>query len=65
MTAWSPWKRRLCFALPFMMRALLCILRYSHYGGGDPDSFIHVIMQVTVYTTQFIFEIIIKCHHIV
>jgi len=45
MKAWSPWRRRLCFAMPFLMRALLCVLRYSPYGGGHPDSFIHCIMQ--------------------
>lgn len=46
MKAWSPWRRRLCFAMPFLMRALLCVLRYSPYGGGHPDSFFHCIMQV-------------------
>ncbi|XP_054266798.1 progestin and adipoQ receptor family member 4 [Macrosteles quadrilineatus] len=45
MNAWSPWKRRLCFATPFLMRSVLCILRYSRFGGGHPDSFIHCVMQ--------------------
>jgi hypothetical protein len=39
MTAWSPWERRLCFLLPFMMRLLLWCLRVSSYGGGDPAAF--------------------------
>nr|CAD7424877.1 unnamed protein product [Timema monikensis] len=45
MTAWSPWERRLCFLLPFMMRVLLFILRNSSYGGGDPTGMMHVVLQ--------------------
>ncbi|KAJ4433698.1 hypothetical protein ANN_16009 [Periplaneta americana] len=45
LTAWSPWERRLCFLLPFVMRLLLCGLRYSPLGGGDPASLVHVILQ--------------------
>jgi len=55
LTAWSPWERRLCFLLPFVMRVLLCGLRYSPLGGGDPASFVHVVLQV-----RFVLEI----HHI-
>lgn len=46
MTAWSPWERRLCFLLPFSMRMVLCAVRFSNLGGGDPNSFIHLILQV-------------------
>jgi hypothetical protein len=46
LTAWSPWERRLCFLLPFVMRVLLCGLRYSPLGGGDPSSLVHVVLQV-------------------
>ncbi|KAL1123221.1 hypothetical protein AAG570_002308 [Ranatra chinensis] len=46
MVASSPWKRRLCFTLPFLMRNLLCILRYSSYGGGSPQAMGSVILQV-------------------
>ncbi|KAJ9584372.1 hypothetical protein L9F63_021283, partial [Diploptera punctata] len=48
LTAWSPWERRLCFLLPFVMRLLLCGLRYSPFGGGDPASLVHVILQDAV-----------------
>ncbi|KAG8228976.1 hypothetical protein J437_LFUL009534 [Ladona fulva] len=41
LTAWSPWERRLCFALPFCMRAFLCCLRSSGIGGGDPAAMTH------------------------
>lgn len=46
MTAGSPWQRRLCFALPFLMRVLLTILRISRFGGGNPTAMIHVFLQV-------------------
>lgn len=45
MTAWSPWERRLCFLLPFSMRMLLCALRVSSLGGGDPEALTHVFLQ--------------------
>lgn len=45
MTAWSPWERRLCFLLPFSMRMVLCGIRFSNIGGGDPASFVHLILQ--------------------
>ncbi|XP_049776787.1 progestin and adipoQ receptor family member 4 [Schistocerca nitens] len=45
LTAWSPWERRLCFLLPFVMRQFLCLLRMSPIGGGDPATLIHVILQ--------------------
>lgn len=48
MTAWSPWERRLCFLLPFSMRMLLCGLRVSSFGGGDPASLTHVFLQDVV-----------------
>lgn len=48
LTAWSPWERRLCFLLPFVMRVLLCGLRYSPLGGGDPASLVHVVLQDAV-----------------
>ncbi|KAI5750330.1 hypothetical protein M8J76_014733 [Diaphorina citri] len=41
----TPWSRRICFALPFMMRNLLCLLRLTKYGGGAPDSLIPTILQ--------------------
>ncbi|KAJ8968924.1 hypothetical protein NQ314_002016 [Rhamnusium bicolor] len=46
LTAWSPWERRLCFLLPFIMRILLWCLRITSMGGGDPAAFLHVILQV-------------------
>lgn len=46
MTAGSPWQRRLCFALPFLMRVLLTILRISRFGGGNPTAMVHVFLQV-------------------
>ncbi|XP_063244128.1 progestin and adipoQ receptor family member 4 [Bacillus rossius redtenbacheri] len=48
MTAWSPWERRLCFLLPFVMRGALCVLRLSVHGGGDPGSLVHVVLQDVV-----------------
>ncbi|XP_046397852.1 progestin and adipoQ receptor family member 4 [Ischnura elegans] len=48
LTAWSPWERRLCFALPFCMRAFLCCLRSSGLGGGDPSAMVHVVLQDAV-----------------
>lgn len=45
MTAWSPWERRLCFLLPFVMRMSIWVMRASSYGGGDPAAFQHVILQ--------------------
>ncbi|EAT35093.1 AAEL012718-PA [Aedes aegypti] len=46
MTASSPWQRRLCFLLPFMMRIMLTLLRISKLGGGNPSSLTHVFLQV-------------------
>ncbi|XP_044262112.1 progestin and adipoQ receptor family member 4 [Tribolium madens] len=48
MIAWSPWERRLCFLLPFIMRLHLWCLRVTSYGGGDPAAFQHVILQDVV-----------------
>ncbi|CAO1421552.1 unnamed protein product [Diamesa hyperborea] len=45
LTAESPWQRRLCFALPFLMRVLLTILRFSKYGGGSPSAMTHIFLQ--------------------
>ncbi|XP_070509285.1 progestin and adipoQ receptor family member 4 [Chironomus tepperi] len=45
LTAASPWQRRLCFALPFLMRAILTILRLSKYAGGNPTAMTHVFLQ--------------------
>lgn len=53
LTAGSPWQRRLCFALPFLMRVLLTILRISRFGGGNPTAMIHVFLQVR-YETLFL-----------
>lgn len=47
LTAGSPWQRRLCFALPFLMRVLLTILRISRFGGGNPKAMVHVFLQVS------------------
>lgn len=63
MTAWSPWERRLCFLLPFSMRMVLCAVRFLNIGGGDPASFIHLILQVCIY---FLFSFVtnfINCIH--
>ncbi|XP_021694745.1 progestin and adipoQ receptor family member 4 isoform X1 [Aedes aegypti] len=48
MTASSPWQRRLCFLLPFMMRIMLTLLRISKLGGGNPSSLTHVFLQDAV-----------------
>ncbi|XP_062539697.1 progestin and adipoQ receptor family member 4 [Armigeres subalbatus] len=48
MTASSPWQRRLCFGLPFMMRIMLTLLRISKLGGGNPSSLTHVFLQDAV-----------------
>nr|CAH7742376.1 unnamed protein product [Callosobruchus chinensis] len=49
--AWSPWERRLCFLLPFVMRILVWFLRLSKLGGGDPAALVHVILQDVVSIT--------------
>lgn len=54
LTAGSPWQRRLCFALPFLMRVLLTILRISRFGGGNPTAMIHVFLQVRFETPFFV-----------
>lgn len=36
----SPWQRRLCFALPFLMRVVLMILRLMRIGGGNPNAMV-------------------------
>jgi hypothetical protein len=46
LTAGSPWQRRLCFALPFLMRVVLTILRLSKVAGGNPGAMTHVFLQV-------------------
>uniref|UniRef100_A0A1Q3G1G8 Putative progestin and adipoq receptor family member 4 n=2 Tax=Culex tarsalis TaxID=7177 RepID=A0A1Q3G1G8_CULTA len=48
MTASSPWQRRLCFVLPFMMRIVLTMLRIWKIGGGNPASLTHVFLQDAV-----------------
>lgn len=45
LTATSPWQRRLCFALPFLMRVLLTILRLSKLAGGNAGAMTHVFLQ--------------------
>ena len=47
--AWSPWERRLCFALPFVMRLGLTFLRVTGFGGGDPSALASVFLQVSTY----------------
>nr|CAI5853654.1 unnamed protein product [Callosobruchus analis] len=49
--AWSPWDRRLCFLLPFVMRIFVWLLRLSKLGGGDPAALVHVILQDVVSIT--------------
>uniref|UniRef100_A0A1B0DL79 Uncharacterized protein n=1 Tax=Phlebotomus papatasi TaxID=29031 RepID=A0A1B0DL79_PHLPP len=48
MTALSPWQRRLCFLLPFMMRVLLTMLRTLKLAGGNPAALTHVFLQDAV-----------------
>ncbi|XP_075228213.1 progestin and adipoQ receptor family member 4 [Lycorma delicatula] len=48
MTAASPWSRRMSFTLVVIVRILLCLLRCSKYGGGDPDSLNHLLLQDAV-----------------
>lgn len=43
--AGSPWQRRCSFALQVVLRSGLLVLRLSPYGGGDPQSLSHVILQ--------------------
>ncbi|XP_018335087.1 progestin and adipoQ receptor family member 4 [Agrilus planipennis] len=45
MLAISPWERRLCFILPFSLRILLCGFRFLHFGGGDPNALLHLLLQ--------------------
>ncbi|GAB6028470.1 hypothetical protein CHUAL_002629 [Chamberlinius hualienensis] len=45
LTADSPWERRCSFALQVGVRAVLLVLRLSPYGGGDPRSKVHVLLQ--------------------
>lgn len=45
MTAWSPWERRLCFLFPFTIRMALLVIRSTSYGGGDPASYIHIVLE--------------------
>lgn len=45
MTAWSPWERRLCFLFPFTIRMALLVIRTTSYGGGDPASYIHIVLE--------------------
>lgn len=47
LSAGSPWQRRLCFALPFLMRVILQVLRMTRFGGGNPNAMIHVFLQVS------------------
>ncbi|KAK6626817.1 hypothetical protein RUM44_009294 [Polyplax serrata] len=43
--AWSPWDRRMCFALPFVTRLCLTLLRVTGIGGGDPAAIGSVFLQ--------------------
>jgi len=45
MTAKGPWDRRFAFTAPFMVRMSMAFLRAIGKGGGNPHSFIHVILQ--------------------
>ncbi|KAJ8682865.1 hypothetical protein QAD02_018657, partial [Eretmocerus hayati] len=45
MQADSPWQRRLCFSPPFMFRMLVVVLRSQGIGGGNPEAFLHVVLQ--------------------
>lgn len=45
MTANGPWDRRFAFTAPFMVRMSMVLLRALGKGGGNQDSFIHVILQ--------------------
>ncbi|KAK3924552.1 Progestin and adipoQ receptor family member 4 [Frankliniella fusca] len=47
MTAWSPWDRRLSFALPWVSRLVLCLVR-AVLGGGSPHNMLHLILQDSV-----------------
>ena len=49
MNAKSPWERRLCFSPPFMMRMLVLVLRSFGLGGGNPEAFTHVVLQVRLF----------------
>ncbi|XP_014211463.1 progestin and adipoQ receptor family member 4 [Copidosoma floridanum] len=45
MNASSPWERRLCFSPLFMMRMLVVACRSFGLGGGNPEAFLHVVLQ--------------------
>ncbi|GAB6029515.1 hypothetical protein CHUAL_005267 [Chamberlinius hualienensis] len=45
LTAVSAWERRSSFAFQVALRLILFILRLSPYGGGDPKSLVHVLLQ--------------------
>jgi len=45
LTAWSPLARRMCFTGVVVSRVLGFIVRVSHFGGGDPNILLHVILQ--------------------
>ena len=49
MTAKGPWDRRFAFTAPFMVRMSMVLLRALGKGGGNQDSFIHVILQVWIW----------------
>ena len=46
MTAQGPWDRRFAFTATFMVRMSMVLLRSVGKGGGNKDSFTHVILQV-------------------
>ncbi|XP_023234127.1 progestin and adipoQ receptor family member 4-like [Centruroides sculpturatus] len=43
--ACGPWQRRQSFAILFLIRMVVLILRMTPYGGGHPEAIYHVIMQ--------------------
>lgn len=45
MTAQGPWDRRFAFTATFMVRMSMVLLRSVGKGGGNKDSFTHVILQ--------------------
>jgi len=48
MTVSTVWGRRFAFSAPFIIRMCCLILRLSSFGGGAPNTTLHVILQDTL-----------------
>ena len=64
MTAKGPWDRRFAFTAPFMVRMSMVLLRALGKGGGNQDSFIHVILQVWIWHSIIPYSIATNCYKV-